>query len=391
MTINDAPREESASPPRHSSDRIPVAGPWITELEERYVAEAARNAWYSNANIWHERFERAFAERVNRRFAMALPSCTSAIHLTLAALGIGPGDEVIVPELTWIATAAPVTYVGATPVFCDIDSANWCISPQSAEQRITPRTRAIIAVDLYGSMPDMDALRELTERHNIALIEDAAEAVGSRFRNQPAGSFGDASVFSFHGSKTLTTGEGGILVTNDEALFTRAATLRDHGRKPGDTMFFNHEVAFKYKMSAMQAAMGLAQTERLNELVTRKREIFSWYRERLAGCDAITLNPELQHTFNSYWMVTAIFDRATQRTSSTLMPALDACGIDTRPFFHPLSSLPAYSAHPQTHSARRENPIAYDLAPRGINLPTHLRMTEDDVHRVCNALQPLAT
>ncbi|MGH7750214.1 MAG: DegT/DnrJ/EryC1/StrS family aminotransferase, partial [Candidatus Dormibacteria bacterium] len=227
---------------------IPVAGPWITDREIAYVAEAAETAWYENASSFNERFEAAFAAVVGRRHAISLPSCTSGLHLALLAAGVGPGDEVIVPDCTWIATAAPIQYVGATPVFADIDPVTWCLSARSLEAAITQRTRAVIAVDLYGSMPEMDDLLDVCARHGIALIEDAAEALGSRWRDRPAGGFGIASVFSFHGSKTVTTGEGGMVVTDDTALHRRMLVLRDHGRAPGDVAFFNQEVAFKYRM-----------------------------------------------------------------------------------------------------------------------------------------------
>src|SRR5438105_13855476 len=223
--------------------RIPVSGPWITQKEIDYVADAAANAWYADANIYHLRFERAFADYLGVRFAMALPSCTSALHLSLLALGVGAGDEVIVPDATWIASVAPVCYVGATPVFADIDPETWCLSAGSLEECITPRTRAVIPVDLYGNLPDMDAIGDITRRHRLAVIEDAAEAIGSEYCGRKAGSFGDTGTFSFHGSKTLTTGEGGMLVTDREDIYRRAAVLRDHGRQPGDTMFFNSEIA----------------------------------------------------------------------------------------------------------------------------------------------------
>jgi perosamine synthetase len=228
--------------------RIPVAGPWITQLEADYVADALANAWYGNANMYHERFERAFSSYVGVPHAMALPSCTSGLHLALAAMGVGHGDEVIVPEITWIATAAPINYVGATPVFVDVDATTWCMDPDSLEAAITPRTKAIITVDLYGNMADYDRILAIAKRHNLRVIEDAAEAAGARYHEGRAGSFGDVGVFSFHGSKTLTTGEGGMLVTKNKELFDRANFLRDHGRAPGDFSFENSEVAFKYKM-----------------------------------------------------------------------------------------------------------------------------------------------
>lgn len=369
--------------------RIPVAGPWITDREVAYVADAARNAWYENANLFNQRFERAFADYVGRRFAMSLPSCTSGLHLALAALGVGSGDEVVVPDITWIASSAPVDYVGAEPVFVDVDARTWCLDAQSFEQAITPKTRAVIIVDLYGNMPDMDAILAVAHRHGVAVIEDSAEAVGSSFGGKRAGAFGEFSVFSFHGSKTLTTGEGGMLLTDDEALYQRAQFLRDHGRPPGDRMFQNSEVAFKYKMSSMQAAMGLAQIERIDELIERKREIFSWYREALDGVPGIVLNHEEPGTVNTYWMVSAIVDAAYGLGKQELMAAFSARNIDTRPFFSPLSSLDAYAGRPATMSARQHNRVAYDLAFRGINLPSGFNLDRDTVGVVAAAFRDI--
>ena len=285
---------------------IPVAGPSITDKEIAYVTDAVTNAWFDQAYSYCARFETAFPAYCARRYAVSLPSCTSAIHLALAALGVGPGDEVIVPDTTWIASAAPITYVGATPVFADIAPDTWCLCPASVERCITPRTKAILCVDLYGSMPDMRALQAIARRHNVALIEDAAQAVGSTYRDQRAGSFGDVSVFSFHGSKTLTTGEGGMLLTDDADLIARVRVLRDHGRQPGDTQFWNTHVGFKYKMTDMQAALGLAQLERIEELVRRKREIFGWYQERLGATPCLRLNPDAPCTASSYYMTTVV-------------------------------------------------------------------------------------
>src|SRR2546425_644031 len=211
-------------------NRIPVAGPWITKKEIDYVTDAATNAWFENANMYHERFEKAFAEYAGTRFALTLPSCTSAIHLSLAALGIGPGDEVVVPDVTWIASAAPVSYVRATPVFADIDPETWCLSADSFEACVTPKTKAVIPVDLYGNMPDMDAIRSVARRHGVAIIEDAAAAIGAEYKGRKAGTFGDTGVFSFHGSKTLTTGEGGMLITDREDIYRRCLVLGPHGR-----------------------------------------------------------------------------------------------------------------------------------------------------------------
>lgn len=368
-------------------ERIPVAGPWITEKEISYVTDAVTHAWYGNAKQYHVRFEKAFADYLDIRFAICLPSCTSAIHLALLAHGIGPGDEVIVPDITWIATAAPISYVGATPVFADIDSKTWCLSAPSFEECVTPKTKAVIPVDLYGNMPDMDAIRDIAERHAIAVIEDAAEAIGSEYKGKKAGCFGDTGVFSFHGSKTLTTGEGGMLVTNRKDIYQRALVLCDHGRKPGDKMFFNTEVGYKYKMSSMQAALGLAQLERIEELIARKRQIFSWYQKQLAEVAGVTLNYEPQVTQNSYWMVTAILDQKFGITKDLLVGKLGEMNIDCRPFFHPLSSLPAYEQAEQSQWAQQRNRISYQISPYGINLPSSLNLMEQQVQYVCESLK----
>jgi perosamine synthetase len=370
-------------------ERIYVAGPWITQKELDYVTDATANAWYGSANMYHERFEKAFREYVGTKYAMALPSCTAAIHLALAALGIGVGDEVIVPEGTWIASAAPVTYVGATPIFADVDVRGWCLSPQSFERWITPKTKAIIPVDLYGNIADYDALREVANQYGIVIIEDAAEALGGEYKGRKAGSLGEVGVFSFHGSKTVTTGEGGMLVTDREDLYERALTLRDHGRSKGPKMFWNDEVAFKYKMSSMQAALGLAQVERIDELLARKREIFRWYQEELAGMPDVTLNEQAEWTRSTFWMVTFVWGATYEIPKEEVIAEFKRRNIDTRPFFYPLSSLPAYEHLPQAHMARKENRVIYQISPQAINLPCPLKLTREQVARVCNDLKEI--
>ena len=370
-------------------ERVPISGPWITQKEIDYVTDAVTNAWYGNANMYYERFERAFADYIGVRHAISLPSCTSAIHLSLATLDIGPADEVVVPDATWIASAAPINYVGATTVFADVDPASWCLSAESFKACITPKTRVVIPVDLYGNMPDMDAILDVAKRHDIAVIEDAAEAIGAEYKGRRAGSFGLLGTFSFHGSKTMTTGEGGMLVTDDEDIYQRAMVLRDHGRPPGDTMFCNTDVAFKYKMSSMQAALGLGQIERIEELIDRKRRIFSWYQERLGDVEGITLNSEAAHTKNAYWMVTVIIDERRGIEKEKLMEMLREKNIDSRPFFRPLSSIPAYEGSEQANVARRRNHVSYRIAPFGVNLPSGLNLDEEKVGYVCDALRTM--
>ena len=369
------------------AERIPVAGPWITDLEVQYVAEAAANDWYATAGQSIGKFEREFAESIGVAHAAAVPHCTAALHLSLLSLGIGPGDEVIVPEATWVATAAPIWYVGATPVFADIEPDSWCISASSAEACITERTKAILTVDLFGGIPDMDALGAIANAAGIPIIEDAAQAIGSRWQGQPAGSLGDIGTFSFTGTKTLTTGEGGMLVTDHDDVFERVSRLRDHGRTPDVYKYFvTNELGYKYRMSSLQAAFGRAQLARLPELIERKEQIMAWYEDRLASHPALQLNYRQAGVVNSFWMATVVVDEALGLGTRDLMHRFDEQSIDTRPFFPPLSSLPAFADAVSTRGASERNPVAYDVAKRSISLPSALALTEQQADRVSECL-----
>lgn len=366
-------------------ERIPVAGPWITEREIEYVTDAARTAWYQRAGEYPQRFEAAFAAHTGRRHAIALPSCTAGLHLALLAAGVGPGDRVAVPDITWIASAAPVTYVGAEPVFVDIDPVTWCMDVESFAH-VATRVKAAIPVDLYGNMANWTALSEVARERDVVLVEDAAEAVGATFEGKPAGAFGSAATFSFHGSKTLTTGEGGMLVCDDDDFYKRCRFLADHGRLPGDVSFRSTEVAYKYKMSALQAALGLAQLERLDELMERKRAIFGWYEEELRGIDQVTLNQPGPAVEGAYWMVTATWNGELNIDKFEVLDSLRERGIDGRPIFSPLSSLDAYSGAEDRARAVADNTHAYSLDARGINLPSALDLDRDEVARASAAL-----
>lgn len=381
--------ERETAPLTVKRERVPVAGPSITQREVDLTAEAARHAWFENHAKYNLRFEAMVAAQTGRKHAISLAHCTSAIHLALAGLGIGPGDEVIVPECTWVATASPVVQVGATPVFADIDPVSWCLSPASLAAAITPRTKAAIVVDLYGGMPDWARLEAIARDAGIILIEDAAEAIGSRWRDRPAGAFGRASVFSFHGSKTVTTGEGGMLVTDDDALAERVNILRDQGRHPTSRALITEEVGFKYRMSAMQAAMGIAQMERLDELIAMKRDIFRFYADALDGTPGLTLNAEPAQVFNSYWMVTAVLDPKLGLLKQQVAAELGAEGIDTRPFFYPLSWQPAFRSQPSAAGAATRNPVAYAISPTGINLPSGYNVTRAVAARVSRTLKSI--
>ncbi len=366
-------------------EKIFMAGPWITEHEIRVVEDAMRNGWYERAYHYVETFQKEFAAFHGRRYGIMTPNCTTAIHLLLTAMGIGEGDEVIVPECTWIATAAPVTYLRATPVFCDIEPTHWGPDPDSVRKAITGRTKAIIAVDLYGNMPLMDELLKVAGDRGIPLVEDAAEALGSTYRGIRAGKFGIGSVFSFHRTKTLTTGEGGMLLLDDERLFERCMFLRDHGRRPEGPAYYNYEVTYKYMPFNLQAALGYAQFQRLDELVGRKREIFLRYKELLSDIKDLSFNPEPVEGFNSVWTTAVVFGKSHGMDKATAIRRLAELGVPSRPFFYPLSSLPAY---PDAEARYRPgNPAAYDISSRGINLSCAMNLTDEQIRFIAGGIR----
>ncbi|MDD2942501.1 MAG: DegT/DnrJ/EryC1/StrS family aminotransferase, partial [bacterium] len=354
---------------------IAMAGPWVTEDDVQIVLDALRNGWYKDPYYYVETFQNEFAAYHGRRFGLMTPNCTTAIHLLLAGLGISDDDEVIVPECTWIASTAPVVYQRGKPVFCDIEAGSWCLDPQAAEAAITPKTKAIIAVDLFGNMPNMDALQEIATRHGLFLVEDAAEALGSKYKGTRAGKFGVGSVFSFHRTKTITTGEGGMLLLDDEELYNRCKVLRDHGRIPGGPMYYNYEVTFKYMPFNVQAALGYAQFKRLEEIVDKKRWILHTYKKHLADVPDLQLNDEPEHVYNGVWSPAIVFGHSHGLEKQQIIDLLAKEDVPSRPFFYPLSSLPAFpDADEELHKKR--NPVAYDISGRGINVSCALNLEE---------------
>ena len=363
--------------------RIPYTKPSITELEVRYATDAARNGWGERCYEYIHRLEAQFKAYLGVEHAIATSSCTGALHLGLAALGIGPGDEVILADTNWIASAAPIAHLGATPVFVDILADSWCLDTALVEAAITPRTKAIMAVHLYGNLCEMDALLAIGLRHGLPVLEDAAEAIGSIYHGRRAGSMGACGCFSFHGTKTMTTGEGGMFVTNDAALHETVLTLSNHGRARGQArQFWPDLMGYKFKMSNIQAALGCGQIERIAELETRKRQILARYRVLLAGCQGVSLNAEPTDTVNGAWMPTAVFAPQTGVTRERLQAAFSAENIDARVFFHPLSSLPMFAP-------RAGGRLAADISRRAINLPSFHDMSDDEQQRVVGVIRSL--
>ncbi|MBL1210719.1 DegT/DnrJ/EryC1/StrS family aminotransferase [Geminocystis sp. GBBB08] len=361
--------------------RIYYTKPSITELEVEYATDAARNGWGERCYQYINRFEETFKQHLRVKYAIATSSCTGALHMGMSALGIGLGDEVILADTNWIATAAPIVHLGAKPVFVDILPDTWCIDPDLAEAAITPRTKAIIAVHLYGNLCNMDRLLKIGSKYNIPIIEDSAEAIGSVYHGKRAGSMGTFGSFSFHGTKTLTTGEGGMFVTNDPELYETVLTLSNHGRSKKQTkQFWPDIIGFKYKMSNIQAAIGCAQMERIEELVARKRGILRFYKERLEVLPDVSMNPESEGTINGAWMPTVVFGKKTGITREKLQTFFNAENIDARVFFHPLSSLSMFED-------KRENVNAWDIPTRAINLPSYHDLSKDNIESIVNIVK----
>ena len=357
-------------------NRIFYTKPSITELEVQRATEAATVGWGGRCYDYILEFEKQFCNHLGVRYAHATSSCTGATHLGLVALGITAEDEVILGDINWIATAAPVTYLGAKPVFVDVLPDTWCIDPEKIEEAITPRTKAIVAVHVYGNLCDMKRLREIANKHGLWLIEDAAEAIGSVYHGQKAGSLGDFGVFSFHGTKTITTGEGGMFVTNHEELFNKVKTLNNHGRSLQTTkQFWAETIGYKYRMSNIQAAIGCAQMGRIDELIAKKREIFMEYQRLFSGIQGMTMNPEKPGTTNGYWMPTIVFDKSLNFNRENLLKKFQENNIDGRVFFWPLSWLPMFERV-------ETNPVAYDITERAINLPSYHDLTVEEQKQV---------
>jgi perosamine synthetase len=341
------------------------------------------NGWGEHCYQYITRFEDLFKQHLGVSYAVATSSCTGALHMGMSALDIGPGDEVILADSNWIATAAPIIHLGAKPITVDVLPQSWCIDPEEVEAAITPRTRAIIATHLYGNLCEMSHLLEIGERYGIPVIEDAAEAIGSMYLGKCAGSIGKFGVFSFHGTKTVTTGEGGMFVTNDAALFERVMCLSNHGRARGEVkQFWPSMVGFKFKMSNVQAAIGCAQTERIKELTNKKRQVLAKYKEHLMDLPGISMNPEPAGTVNGAWMPTVVFSPETDITREKLLAAFASENIDARTFFWPLSSLPFFKSE-------RTAVNSWDIPTRAINLPSFHDITSEQLVRVSNVVLKL--
>jgi perosamine synthetase len=354
---------------------FPVSQPSIGEKEISYVTEAVRSGWVSSIGKYIEQFEAAFAAFCGTQYGIATSNGTTGLHLALAAFGVKPGDEVIVPDLTFVATANVVRHAGATPVFADVDERTLCIDPDSIRRAITPRTRAIIPVHLYGHPAAMDPIVAIAREHRLLVVEDAAEAHGAEYHGRRVGSIGDTGVFSFYGNKVITSGEGGMLTTNNREFYLKARSLRDHAMS-SEKRYWHTDVGYNYRMTNLQAALAVAQMERIDEFLEKRRQIMGWYRDGLEGSNRVRTNYDEPGCRNAYWMVCIEIDGISEEQRARFMTTLRERGVDNRPYFYPISDMPMYE--------RADTPMAHKVSGRGINLPSYVDLTREDVAEICS-------
>ncbi len=362
--------------------RYPVAEPDVGAEEEKNVVDCIRSNWISSLGSYIASFESGFASRVERKHAVSTSSGTAALHLALLGLDIGPGDEVLVPALSFVACANTVLYVGAKPVFVDADPKHWNMDPQQAARKVTAKTKAMLVVHLYGHPAPMEPLLALAKEHGLRVIEDCAEAHGARYRGKVVGGFGDVSVFSFYGNKIMTTGEGGMLLFDEDALLAKTRLLRDHHMDP-QRRYYHKALGYNYRMTNLQAAIGMAQLEKLSRLLTKKSTIASWYAKQLHKLEAFDLPPAEEWAKPVCWLYSPLLkENVVKRISrEKFCDKLNKLGIDTRPFFVPLNQLPYMDAD------RNAAPVAEDLSKRGLNLPSSSKLLEADVNYIVDSIK----
>jgi perosamine synthetase len=367
--------------------KIPLARPDLAGNEERYVVDAIKSSWISSTGPFVQRFEREFAELCGVRTALAVCNGTVALHLALLTLDVRAGDEVIVPSLTYIATANAVRYMGAEPVFVDIDANTWCLDPDEVEKAITPRTKGIIAVHLYGHPADMDEINRIAGVYGLWVVEDAAEAPLASYKGRPTGGLASIGTFSFYGNKVFTSGEGGAITINDPRLELRARTLRGQGMDPFRRYFFP-VTGYNYRLTNVACAMLCAQLERRQDLMRRRNEIFARYRELLRSVPGIHCQSFAAWAQPAMWLFSITIQKeAFGKSRDQVMTHLDKQGIETRPFFIPLHTLPPFSRSARTCGEMR---ITNQVADTGLNLPTFSLMSNAQIESVASAIIALA-
>ena len=367
---------------------IAVCEPQILGRELEYVTDAIKTAWISSSGGYVDKFERKFAEYLGVRHAITTTSGTTALHLALVAAGVGPGDEVIIPAFTMIATAAAVCYTGAKPVFVETDRTSWNLDPEDVKRKLSPRTKAIIPVHVYGHACDMDALTAALAGHSVAVIEDAAEAIGSEYKGRRCGSLSELACFSFFANKLITTGEGGMVVTNDDELNGRLRYFKNLAfPRSGPRRYWHEHIGFNYRMPNLLAAFGLGQLECVDQFLANRRRNAQAYNALLGGQRGITTPPEADYTLNSYWMYGVLIEDDFGLTRDEVVSALAAAKIETRTFFISMHRQPALIEYGCDTSG--EYPVTDELARKGLYLPSGSGLTQSQIERVASTLLAL--
>jgi perosamine synthetase len=366
------------------SHRTPIMQPLLNGNELAYISDCIKTGWISSQGSYVKRFEKEFAEFCGAQYGVAVSNGTVALHLALAALDIKAGDEVIVPDLTFAASVNAIIYTGATPVIVDVDKTTWTISLTDIEKNITPRTKAIMPVHLYGHAAHMDEVMALAKKHNLLVVEDAAEAIGGKYKSRHVGVFGDAATFSFFGNKTITTGEGGMVFFKDKKAYEKAVVLRDHGMSK-EKKYWHEYVGFNYRMTNLQAAIGCAQLERINEFIEAKRKLADFYNKVLTETGCFILPPQESWAVNGYWLYTAILKENVNISRDMLMEKMLKNGVETRPAFYPLHQMPPYKNYPSNSSFQNSTYIS----AQGISFPSSVNITQEELDNIAHALHAI--
>jgi len=359
--------------------KISFAGPWITQKEVDYVTDATLNGFYETYDVYAKKLEKTVADYLGVKYALATHCCTLALHLSATVLDLGKEDEVIVTDFSWVATAYAIAYTGAKCVFVDIDPDTWCIDPQAIEKAITPKTKAIMLVHTFGHPAQMDEIMAIAHKYGLYVIEDAAPAMGAEFKGQKVGTFGDIGCFSFHGAKLTVSGEGGIFVTNNEEMYEKAKLLASMGRTDSQAVFWSDMLGYQYTIANLTAALALAQVERIEELMGKKRQIFNWYYERLKNVSGIKIIKEKEGCKSNYCYPSILLEDSISANRDVILQKLKELNIHCRPGFPQMSRFPVLEQ-------RFPNPVAKKVWERGISLASAANLVEEDIDFVCKNL-----
>lgn len=369
--------------------RITSAGPSITQAEIDLVTEAIREGWHDKMSWYIDQFVEEFSAYIGIQYCLPVAHCTDAIHLAMLALEIGPGDEVIVPDLTWVASVSPVVYVGATPVFADVDPVSFCLTAESLEKNITPRTKAVVVVDLLGNIPEWNAILEVCKRKNIRIIEDAAESIGATYDGKNAGTFGEVSLFSFNATKLIQSGQGGVLCTNNQEIYRKAKLHSHHGidKSVNGKYYWSSVLGYNYNWTNIQAALALAQLRRINELIDYKIWLYNEYKKGLDNIHGIVLSGAKDNVYCTRWINTVIVDPVYRMNKEAIAEKFASYNIDMRPLFYPVSDMPPFKPFVKDKNMALKNPVSYQLSEYGVCLPNGNNISKEDVERICTTFR----